>query len=134
MRYDQESHAYEQFIAEAVTALQTREYGAALEHIKRAMEEDVHAPEAQNLLGILAEMTGDLSLAGKHYRAASALSPTYKPASRNLHRITSLAYQIWNTPIDYGDKPEVEEPINCTIVYDDHHIGRVVEKGAVRSK
>ena len=57
-----------------------------------------------NLLGILAEFTGDLNMACKNYRASYSLDPTYKPASRNLDRITSMYPRLGNESPDFGDK------------------------------
>lgn len=47
----------------------------------------------QNLLGIIAELTMDFQLASKHYRAAYALDPTFKPAIANLDRVTNFSYK-----------------------------------------
>ena len=87
------------------------------------MFENCHAPEVHNLLGIIVDLTGDLSLAGKHFRAAYALDATYKPASRNLNRITSFNYRFGKTSPDFGDKPEAEENTPYIIKYDDNNIG-----------
>lgn len=100
--------SFEKKIEQAVNALQAKDYAAAKDYLKYAMyeNEDNNAPEVHNLYGVLAELTGDLSLAGKHYRAAYALDPTYKPASKNLERITSFYYCPRDTGPDFGDKPE----------------------------
>lgn len=49
-----------------------------------AMKDYPHAPHPHNLLGIVLEKTGDHVLAMKHFRAAWALDPTYRPANYNL--------------------------------------------------
>jgi Tfp pilus assembly protein PilF len=49
-----------------------------------AMERYPHMPEPNNLLGILLERRGDHVLAMKHFRAAWALDPSYRPARQNL--------------------------------------------------
>lgn len=95
------------------------------------MFENDHAPEPHNLLGILAETTGNLSLAGRHYRAAYDLDPTYKPAIRNLERITSFDYRVGNTNPDFGDKPEEKEIIRYIIEYDDQNIGHLRKKRSI---
>jgi len=78
----------------------------------------------------LAELGGETALAGKHYRAAYALEPSYKPAARNLDRITSIRYRMDNVAPDYGDGVEtVEENNGYIIEYDDKNIGRVKKKG-----
>ena len=49
-----------------------------------AMARYPHIPEPNNLLGILLERQGDHVLAMKHFRAAWALDPSYRPARQNL--------------------------------------------------
>jgi tetratricopeptide (TPR) repeat protein len=122
--------SFKKYIDKAVKALLEKDYDTAQEYVKHAMIENYHAPEVHNLFGILAEFKGDLSLAGKHFRAAYALDPTYKPASRNLERITSLYYRMQKTNPDFGDKPEEEEIIPYVIKYDDKNIGHLIKKGA----
>ena len=121
------SNSFEMNIKKAVSAIQERDYVTAQEYIKYAMIENCHAPEVQNLLGILAELTGDLRLAGKHFRAAYALDPTNKPASRNLDRITSFNYRFGETNPDFGDKPEEKENSPYIIEYDDNNIGHLMK-------
>ncbi|SDI35141.1 tetratricopeptide repeat protein [Desulfosporosinus hippei] len=120
---------FEQKIQQTVKALKTKDYAAAQEYLKYAMFENENnsAPEVHNLYGALAEFTGDLSLAGKHYRAAYALDPTYKPASRNLERITSFYYNIANVNPDFGDKTESEpeQSINDALEFDNETIGNL---------
>lgn len=120
--------SFKKNIKKAINALQVKDYAVAQEYIKYAMLEDYHSPEVQNLIGVLAELTRDLSLAGKHYRAALALDPTYKPASRNLERITSFYYRVENTEPDFGDKLEEEEIIPYIIEYDKKNIGHLRKK------
>ncbi|WP_050637210.1 hypothetical protein [Candidatus Stoquefichus sp. SB1] len=50
------------------------------------------APQPQNLLGIIAEVKGDKVLAMKHYRAAWALAPDYRPAHANIERLVDMEY------------------------------------------
>ena len=119
--------SFEKLIEQAVNALQVKDYPAAKEYLKYAMfeNENNNAPEVHNLYGVLAEFTGDLSLAGKHYRAAYALDPTYKPASRNLERITSFYFIPRDTKPDFGDKPETKEIINYILEFDNRNIGHL---------
>lgn len=71
-----------------------------------AMLKNANTPEVNNLLGILAKIFRDLSLAGKHYRAASALDPYYQPANQKLDCITSIDYRPRNTENDFGEHTE----------------------------
>lgn len=115
-------------IAKAIEALQTKDYISAQEYIKSMMLENDHAPETHNLLGVLAELNGDLSLAGKHYRAAYALDPTYKPAIRNLDRITAFNYRASSTTPDFGNIHETEDCAPLGITYDSEVIGHLNKK------
>jgi len=80
------------------------------------------------LLGIIAELTENLSLSGKYYRAAYALDPTFKPACRNLERITNFYYRLNIKSIDFGDKPELKEENPYIIQYDCNNIGHLIKK------
>lgn len=119
---------FQENIKEAIINLKTNNCSLAHEYIILAMVEDENAPEGHNLLGILSEIKGDLILAGKHYRASWALDPTYKPASRNLERITSFNYIFNREHIDYGDKPEKEEEIVYYIEHNSKNIGHLKKK------
>ena len=121
-------------IQQAVNALQVKDFPNAKEYLKYALFENENsiAPEVHNLYGVLAEFTGDLSLAGKHYRAAYALDPTYKPASRNLERITSFYYSPRDTTPDFGDKPEPKESINYSLEFDNRNIGHLRKKEPIK--
>lgn len=68
------------------------------------------AAEPHNLLGIWHELNGNKDKARKHYRAAFALDPTFKPACRNLERISNI-FEYKKIPYDYGIEPE-DENIN----------------------
>lgn len=50
------------------------------------------APQPQNLLGVIAEIKNDKLLAMKHYRAAWALAPNYRPARANIDRLVDMEY------------------------------------------
>ncbi|MDO4662197.1 MAG: tetratricopeptide repeat protein [Tissierellia bacterium] len=59
-------------------------YNNSIELICEAMRSNPNSPEPHNLLGIIFEKKGDHSSAMKHFRAAYALDPSYKPAKYNL--------------------------------------------------
>lgn len=125
---------FEKEIEQAVNALQAKDYVNAQGHLKQAMleSENNNAPEVHNLYGVLAELTGDLSMAGKHYRAAYALDPAYKPASRNLERITSFYYSSRDMNPDLGDKPETEASIDYFLEFDDRNIGHLRKREPIK--
>jgi len=91
-----------------------------------AMGKAPHAPEPNNLLGILLEKQGDHLLAMKHFRAAWALDPTYRPVRQNLDNYASFcAY----SPAAYDESDCKDEPSlsKVEIVYDQRGIGHVVK-------
>ncbi|MGF7059011.1 response regulator [Brassicibacter mesophilus] len=69
-----------------------KEIDKAEEFLKKSISKDVNSPEPHNLLGVLAEYKRDIIQAQKHYRAALALDPTYKPAEKNLERTAQMRY------------------------------------------
>jgi Flp pilus assembly protein TadD len=64
--------------------IKEEKYKKSVEVICDAMKENPNAPEPHNLLGIIFEQIGDHNMAMRHFRAAYALDPSYKPASENL--------------------------------------------------
>lgn len=118
-------NSYQKYITKAITALKTRDYSHAEENIRQAMLINPHSPVVHNLYGILEELLKDGDLARKHYRAAYALDPTYKPAIRNLERITEFANWYSRKPIDFGDQPEEEEENPYEIVFDKNNVGHL---------
>jgi lipoprotein NlpI len=117
---------FEKYIQMATNALKGRDYAEAEKRIKQAMLIQPHSAKVHNLYGILEECLKDCSLANKHYRAALALEPTYKPSIRNLERITTFYAYNSRHKFDFGDKPEEEEhePL-YQIVYDNHNVGHL---------
>lgn len=67
-----------------------RRYQEAAVLAAGAMGEFPHEPQPHNLLGLLLEMQGDHLSAMKHFRAAWALDPTYKPARTNMDHYGSF--------------------------------------------
>lgn len=103
IRNNKTSH-YDQDIKYAIKALNSKDYSAAEKYLLYAILENSDAPETQNLFGALSELTGDNSQAEKHYLAANALDPTYKPSILNLERITSINYDTEKTSPHLGEK------------------------------
>lgn len=121
-------NSFDKNIKNAINAIKSKNSTLALEFIHLAMLENDHTSEVHNLLGILSEITGDLILAGKHYRAADVFDPTYKPSCRNLERITSFFYKLEMNNIDYGDKLEKEATLHYFIEYGSNNIGHLGKK------
>jgi tetratricopeptide (TPR) repeat protein len=117
---------FEKYIQMAINALKASDYGEAEKRIKQAMLIKPHSANVHNLYGILEECLKDNNLANKHYRAACALDPTYRPSIRNLERITSFYAYNSRRKFDFGDKPEEEEHERIyEIVYDNHNVGHL---------
>lgn len=85
---------YEDFLEYAKKCILEKDFVRADHYLKKAVTENINAAEPHNLFGVIAEFKGDFAAAGKHYRAACALDPTYKPADRNLQRLTDYNYSI----------------------------------------
>jgi tetratricopeptide (TPR) repeat protein len=100
------------YIKEATNELENFKFHESYKTILKALNENPNAPEPHNLLGIWYELQGNNDLARKHYRAAYALDPTYKPASKNLERVcTFFLYE--NIPVDFGkDISEESDKVN----------------------
>jgi DNA-binding response OmpR family regulator len=73
----------------AKRSIGSRRFGAAAEHVRKAIFLNPDRPEAFNLLGALLEVQGDRGEAQKNYRAALSLDPSYAPSIKNLERSTS---------------------------------------------
>jgi FixJ family two-component response regulator len=91
---------YDNYIELALKRIRAGELDAARIYVHKAISMDPDGPEAFNLLGGLYEARRNRLEAEKNYRVALALSPSYKPALKNLDRVTSRPY----TPlgIDWG--------------------------------
>ncbi len=61
-------------------------YQEVLELLKKYPD----APQPQNLLGIIAEVSDNKILAMKHYRAAWSLLPCYRPSRENIGRLVEF--------------------------------------------
>jgi tetratricopeptide (TPR) repeat protein len=94
--------AFIKAVTEAAESLRKRDIPASRALIADALVADMDAPHPHNLLGILCELSGDDNAARKHYRAAYALDPTYKPACRNLERLVFFEWGPQNRDYDFG--------------------------------
>lgn len=101
-------------VKEAVKILSIGSLYEALPIIKEALILNTEAAEPHNLLGIFFEMKGDDNNARKHYRAAYALDPTYKPACRNLERLVEFVWGPVSRKFDYGNELQDESEATQT--------------------
>ena len=63
-----------------------RDFVSCVKQICEAMGHYPDAPQPHNLLGIVLEKEGDHVRALRHFRAAYALDPSYRPPRVNLER------------------------------------------------
>lgn len=103
-----------------------RKYKTCIELICEAMENNPHAPQPHNLLGIVLEKLGEHTSAMKHFRAAWALEPTYTPALFNLN-VYGTFFSHGKCAFDESDVPPTPSG-NIEIVYDERGIGHMVSK------
>jgi FixJ family two-component response regulator len=91
---------YDNYLELASKRIGKGEFDAARLYAHKAISIDSDRPEAFNLLGGLYEARSNRLEAEKNYRVALALTPSYKPAQKNLDRVTRRPY----TPlgIDWG--------------------------------
>ena len=94
---------YDKYIELALKRIRAGELDAARVYVHKAISMNPDGPEAFNLLGGLYEARRNRLEAEKNYRVALALSPSYKPAQKNLDRVTSRPYTAlgidWGVPI-----------------------------------
>jgi YesN/AraC family two-component response regulator len=91
---------YDNYLKLASKRIGKGEFDAARVYAYKAISLDPDRPEAFNILGGLYEARSNRPEAEKNYRVALALNASYKPAQKNLDRVTSRPY----TPlgIDWG--------------------------------
>lgn len=71
-----------------------RHFSEAEDEAAQAMAAAPHDAQPHNLMGIIAESRNDHVQAMKHFRAAWALDPTYRPARINMERYGSFSGQM----------------------------------------
>lgn len=94
---------FNNYVREATDELHNNEFEKSYKTIINAINLNPDAPEPHNLLGIWYEFKNNNDLARKHYRAAYALDPTYKPASENLERVCSF-YSSKKKQVNFGEE------------------------------
>jgi FixJ family two-component response regulator len=89
-----EIKTYSELVQFAKKCIVEKDFEKAKNYLKKAIIENIQAPEPHNLLGVISEYEGDLASARKYYRVALDFDPAYKPSLDNLERITSFKYTI----------------------------------------
>ena len=92
-----------------------------------AMGKYPHMPEPNNLMGILLEKQGEHVLAMKHFRAAWALDPAYRPARQNLECYGSF-YPVGQVAFDDSDCLPDLLADRFEIAYDARGVGHAVRR------
>jgi DNA-binding response OmpR family regulator len=95
---------YDNYLELSLKRISKGEFDAARVYAHKAISIDSDRPEAFNLLGGLFEARSNRLEAEKHYRVALALSPSYKPAQKNLDRVTSRPYTPLGIDWDFPAK------------------------------
>lgn len=98
---------FEECVREARALLEKRQASQAnqaIQFLRQAVELDPGRPEPFNLLGAVSEIKGDLNAAGRMYRVALALDPSYSPANTNLDRVSQWQYDRL-VGLDLGAQP-----------------------------
>ncbi len=116
---------FENNIKKAIRAIKSNEYDLACTYLHAHMIENDHSAEVYNLLGVISEYKGDVLLAIKYYRVAYVFDPTYKPADRNLEKLTSFFYIFNEANIDFGDNMEKENKKLKFVENSAFHIGHL---------
>jgi YesN/AraC family two-component response regulator len=83
----EEAIEYADYLALARKRINEGYFDIAGVYAQKAVFLNPKRPEALNLLGGIAEATGNRQEACKYYRAALSLDPTYLPAQLNLERV-----------------------------------------------
>ena len=110
------------------TLIQKRDHETCERELRSAMAKYPHAPQPHNLYGILLESMGDHPAAMKHFRAAWALDPTYRPARQNLE-LYGTFYSRGRCAYDESDCPIEDEPKpNDNAGYGARGVGRMIRR------
>ncbi|HEY8889374.1 MAG TPA: hypothetical protein VIM70_03910 [Clostridium sp.] len=128
-----EKSSFQNNIEQAINSIKSSKLDLAKVYLHAAMVLNDHSPEAYNLLGVISEYKGDVLLAGKYYRAAYAFDPSYKPADKNLEKLTSYFYKFNGANIDFGDniikEYQKSHSFECKTIY----IGQMINNEANRN-
>ncbi len=98
---EMKSDKLKNIVSDVAEKIHNHELEESYKIIINALSEYPDAPEPHNLLGLWNEFNKNYDLARKHYRAAYALDPTYRPASINLERVCTM-FSRGNMPVDFG--------------------------------
>ncbi|MGH4137620.1 tetratricopeptide repeat protein [Clostridium sp.] len=112
-------------VNKAIREIKSNRCDLAINYLNADIIENSPSAEVFNLLGIIAEYRGDESMACKYYRAAYVFDPTYKPADKNLEKLTSFFYRFNEECLDFGDMIEKEDKKTYFLEYKGIHLGHI---------
>ena len=92
MRTDHEDRKLLQLCERVKRAVESGEFEKAQRDVLAVMGEYPESPIPHNLLGAILEKENKHAAAMRHFRAAYALDPSYRPAKQNLDTLSSLDY------------------------------------------
>jgi DNA-binding NtrC family response regulator len=96
----QSSRDYDDWLRLARACIEEGDWRAASEHLKNAIASAPGRPQAFNLLGAVEESERHIDVALKYYRTAYNLEPTYRPAGRNIERLTKVQLEPGRIDLD----------------------------------
>lgn len=108
------------------TLVKNGEYDECKQMIRHAMEEYPDSPEPHNLMGVVLEQVRDHATAMRHFRAAYALDPTYRPASQNLNNYGTF-FSDGKCAFDESDCVQ-RRKTNFEIEYNDYGVSHVIRR------
>ncbi|MGL4799313.1 MAG: hypothetical protein ACRCWY_07935 [Cellulosilyticaceae bacterium] len=121
---------FKERLEQAIKAIEDKDLMKAEILVKEAVALCMDAPEGYNLMGILAEYHGDYLQAAKYYRVASALDPTYMPATHNLTRVTRGQSPSKLHAVDVREQTKgVVDEASYYIEYDAKQVGHIKKRG-----
>ena len=125
-----EQNAMQPLTAHIRALVAQRHFSEAEDEAAQAMAAAPHDAQPHNLMGIIAESRNDHVQAMKHFRAAWALDPTYRPARINMERYGNFSGQM---PRPVYDETEcapcpAESRRAYRIEYDAKGIGHVIRE------
>lgn len=126
-RMDRDQQALMTLCSDFRAKLSARQYADCETEIAEAMRTYPHAAQPHNLMGVLMEAEDDHVSAMRHFRAAWALDPTYRPARYNMER-TGTLYAAGSCAVDESDCPAPQDAERYKVEYDAQGIGHVVRR------
>lgn len=125
-----EQRAMQPLTAHIRALVAQRHFSEAEDEAAHAMAAAPHDAQPHNLMGIIAESRNDHVQAMKHFRAAWALDPTYRPARINMERYGSFSGQMPRPVYDETEcaTSSAENRPAYRIEYDKHGIGHIIKE------